>query len=378
METYFAPAERDDGDQLNNEVQRVSANPVIDGLLGSVGGLLAVLNEKRQILALNENLLATLGVADAKEVLGLRPGEVVHCVHAHETPGGCGTSMFCSTCGAAIAIVTSLSENHPVERMCALKIDKEGADSDLYLRVRSCPINFEGNRLILLFLQDITHQQQLAALEQVFFHDVNNLLGGLVGACEMLSWAKGKEIRELASGVQQAVGRLVQEMKIQQSLLDNNLGNYQRVVQTVSIQQIFDELQCLFSSHSAAKERTLCFVKMDIDFELKTDSCLLSRILGNMIINACEATQPGEEVKVRAEKEEDAVVFCVWNKAPIPDAIAKRIFQRNFSTKQDMGRGLGTYSMKLFGELALGGKVDYITSEIEGTSFRLRLPINRA
>jgi sensor histidine kinase regulating citrate/malate metabolism len=51
-----------------------------------------------------------------------------------------------------------------------------------------------------------------------------------------------------------------------------------------------------------------------------------------------------------------------------------RIFQRNYSTKSDSGRGLGTYSMKLFGETYLGGKVDFTSSESEGTTFHLRLP----
>ena len=51
-----------------------------------------------------------------------------------------------------------------------------------------------------------------------------------------------------------------------------------------------------------------------------------------------------------------------------------RIFQRYYSTKGEPGRGLGTYSMKLFGEQYLGGEVRFDTSESEGTVFSLRLP----
>lgn len=39
-----------------------------------------------------------------------------------------------------------------------------------------------------------------------------------------------------------------------------------------------------------------------------------------------------------------------------------RIFQRSFSTKGAKGRGLGTYSMKLFGETYLGGQVSFRSS----------------
>ena len=42
------------------------------------------------------------------------------CIHAKKEPAGCGTTEFCSTCGAAIAIVSSFAENRSVERVCAL------------------------------------------------------------------------------------------------------------------------------------------------------------------------------------------------------------------------------------------------------------------
>jgi sensor histidine kinase regulating citrate/malate metabolism len=50
--------------------------------------------------------------------------------------------------------------------------------------------------------------------------------------------------------------------------------------------------------------------------------------------------------------------------------IANRIFQRNFSTKAQAGRGVGTYSMKLFGEKILGGKVSFTSSREDGTVFK--------
>lgn len=375
METHFAPAERSDADQLKVEIHSVSDNPVIDGLLGAVGGLLAVLNTKRQILALNEKLLATLGISNADEVLGLRPGEAIHCIHAHESPGGCGTSPFCSTCGAAIAIVTSLGENKPVERMCALQVANGDVQTDLYLRVRSCPISFNGTRLLLLFLQDITRQQQWAALERVFFHDANNLIAGLIGASDLLTDAKDQEAKELTATVQRSVSRLAQEMKIQQCFINSDIKNYQSVPQSVSIRQVLDELQQLFSNHPTTKDRTLHVEDALTDFTFKTDPCLLSRILSNMVINALEATQPGEEVRLWTRQKPGEIVFSVWNKAVIPPDISKRIFQRNFSTKHDMGRGLGTYSMKLFGEIILGGKIDFTSSESGGTTFQLELPL---
>jgi len=55
--------------------------------------------------------------------------------------------------------------------------------------------------------------------------------------------------------------------------------------------------------------------------------------------------------------------------------VQARIFQRSFSTKAVRGRGLGTYSMKLFGERCLGGEVSFGSATGTGTVFSIRLPL---
>ena len=156
MDTYFAPAERAGEKELAAEIKKVNKNPVMSGLLHSISGLLAVLDEHRQIIAINDLFLKNLGIEDPAEALGLRPGEALQCVHAHEKPAGCGTTRFCSTCGAAIAIVASLSQDKPVERICALGANRGGRTVDIALLVKSQPIKIDEKRFLLLFLQDIT------------------------------------------------------------------------------------------------------------------------------------------------------------------------------------------------------------------------------
>ena len=68
------------------------------------------------------------------------------------------------------------------------------------------------------------------------------------------------------------------------------------------------------------------------------------------------------------------VTLKVWNAQQISDEISCRIFQRHFSTKGGMGRGLGTFSAKLFTEKYLGGSLNFVTSPDAGTTFSLCLP----
>ncbi len=93
-----------------------------------------------------------------------------------------------------------------------------------------------------------------------------------------------------------------------------------------------------------------------------------------MAINAIEASDEDGLIKIWVEEQPDTFTIKVWNTQYIPKKIALRIFQRNFSTKEQAGRGIGTYSMKLFGEQFLQGTVSFSTSQEEGTTFSLVHP----
>jgi signal transduction histidine kinase len=372
MDTYFAKAEKAGINEIIREIEIVNKNPVMTGLLHSISGLLAILDEHRQIVALNDSFLKMLGIDNPSECLALRPGEALQCIHAHEEPAGCGTTKFCSSCGAAIAIVSSLGQDKPVERICLLSAKRADTTIDIALLVRSHPIKIDGKRFLLLFLQDITLQQQRAALERTFFHDISNMLNGIVGASELLALKGSKS--NVVKKISQLSLRLQKEVEIQRCLLENNHHLYQPVLHEILTEKVIEELESIFANHPAARNKNLNFSKLESDLSLKTDFSLLVRVLCNMITNALEATHENGVVKVWVEQKRNLLSFYVWNDKTIRQDIALRIFQRNFSTKGETGRGIGTYSMKLFGEKILGGKVSFITSWERGTVFEFSLP----
>ncbi|MCB2215853.1 sensor histidine kinase [Desulfofustis glycolicus] len=371
METFFAPAERTTDDQLAEEIQIISNNPMISGLLQSAGGMLAVLDERRQLVALNDSLLKLLGVDDPAQAFGLRLGEALNCIYAAEEPAGCGTTKWCSSCGAAIAIVASLSDNQPAERICALSSRRGARQEDLALRVKAQPFSLTGSRYLLIFIQDITREQQRAALERIFFHDVNNLLCMLVGASELLVT---RDPSELALTINRGAHRLHKEIAIQRCLSEDEAHSYRPLNEEISPTEMLAELQAQFVNHPAAGNRKLCFQNGPSEVTIYTDRYLISRIVSNMIINALEASHEQDPVSVWAERKEGQVVFSVWNGQQIPESVVGRIFQRNSSTKEQPGRGVGTYSMKFLGEDVLGGSVWFTTSALDGTTFRFALP----
>lgn len=374
VHSYFASPERADEGAVGIDIDIVSNNPVISGVLTNVGGLIAVLNEQRQIVSLNTDFLEMLGIEDGAAVLGLRLGEAVDCIHAREEPGGCGTSKYCSNCGAAIATVACLEAETRIERRCALVAKRGDREVQLALQVRANPLRINGRMYVLLFLQDITQQEQRAALERTFFHDINNMLSMLVQASELLV---DESPSTLSTAIFDASLRLSSEVAMQKCLFDDDSGNYLPMWRECDAGQILQELRIFFSSHKAGRGRSLQFPDHYQRIPLKTDGSSLFRVLLNMIVNALEATEVGGTVKVWVEDEQGAPVFCVWNEMVIPEDVALRIFQRNYSTKGQAGRGIGTYSMKLFGEKILGGKVSFTSRSGEGTIFRFVHPMAR-
>ncbi len=372
MKTHFASPERTTAQDLKSEIELISTNPLVSGLLNTANGVLAILDDNRQIIAVNDSFLQMLGIEDPQHSLGLRPGEVLNCVHAHDEIHGCGTSSFCASCGAAVAIVASLEENEPVERICALTANKGDTETDMALRVRAHPIMVEGKRFLLLYLMDITSQQRRAAFERTFFHDINNLLFTLVGESELLNEAQPSPHTK---NILHAALRLRDEIKVQRALSEDGSFNYFPTEHKTKPGLLLAEQQSYMVTHPAAQEKIIEFPASCPDVRITTDVSLVSRILSNMIINALEATEENGIVRIWVEIIDGSLLFHVWNAAVIPAKYAKRIFQRNFSTKNQDGRGVGTFSMKFFGERILGGKVYFTTSVEQGTQFTFSLPL---
>ena len=373
METQFLPAKRTDVRVFNQQVEAVSKSPVMTALLDTMAGLLVVLNEDRQVVAINDAFPATLGINDPDKVLGLRLGESLNCEHAYEQPGGCGTTAYCSTCGSAIAMMTAIKENRSDEQLCALTAVLDGAKHDLSLLIKAHPITIEGNRWILVIAQDVTQQQFWANLESVFFHDINNLLSTLSGYGEILSMdlPDNKEVRK----INDAIERLQKEIALQRSLSSRKDAQYIPIKSAeTSTDRIQQETGLLIHRHRSANGKTIVEKWPRENIKLQTDALLVSRVLGNMIINALEASAEGDTVKLTTLVEPAHITWEIWNAGFIPEDIQKRVFQRHFSTKANFGRGLGTFSMKLFGERYLKGAVSFTSTEADGTTFRFQLP----
>src|SRR5215472_2753606 len=146
LTTHFAPAERATGGEIRADHEKLRNAPLIRQLLDSFPEPAMLLNPQRQIVLGNDKLLALLG-AGMEAILGLRPGEMLNCIHAKDEQAGCGTSKFCSQCGAVSAIWESSRTNTAQVRECRITCRSATGFSSLDLRVWGHRSHWMGSSL---------------------------------------------------------------------------------------------------------------------------------------------------------------------------------------------------------------------------------------
>ncbi len=369
--TFFAPAGRDSPEAFSRKVAMVRNRPLLIAALDAIPGMVMVLNTNRQIIAANQAMQRVLRAA-AGDLLEKRPGEVVGCVRPKQGPDGCGTSRFCVTCGAVNAILESQYQNVQVVRECRILTEDASGPGALDLRVAATPIDVEGERFVVVAVEDISQQKRMSVLQRVFFHDVLNTAGCILGYADYLAQSRDA-VNEVSDLLIRLSEQLVEEIHAQRDLVLAEAGDLEIRMESLMPRQMLDDLRQKYLRTPVAEGRTIVLGHV-WDGTITTDRRLLARILGNMLKNALEATRAGGTVTIACFEREQGVEFAVHNPGVIPADVQLQMFQRSFSTKGQPGRGVGTYSMKLLGERYLGGQIDFVSREPEGTTFRLRLP----
>lgn len=361
---------RADSARLQREVRAIAQSPVVTAVLEIADAALLVLNRERQIVGFNSRVAE---LKAANDVLGLRPGEAVGCVNA-AAYGDCGSAPACTTCGALGAILGCQQRGRPVEAECLIRSERTPGRA-LELNVRATPVTVEEEQFTVVSLRDISSEKRRDVLEQVFFHDVLNTLGGLRGWADQLR-RPGVDVPRATERIRVLTAQIEREIQDHRAVVLAERGALVPDREPLRAADLLHDVTAFFTGHAVARDRRIDVRADEPEVELVSDRALLLRVLANMVRNALEATPAGGAVRLSCEREADrgSVALRVHNEGVIAPEVQARVFQRSFSTKAERGRGLGTYSMKLFGERYLGGDVSFVSTAETGTIFSIRLP----
>lgn len=368
--THHAPAERASEDEIEVLAKRALADPILRVVFDSIDGYTMVLDGHRQIIAANDELLAMLGVTCGSSLIGLRPGEAIHCLNAARDLGGCGTTIQCRHCGAVAAILSAQVSETPIEGQCSLSRWNQGRPQLADFRVRVSPLELGQVRVYVLVFHDITLLKWRELHQRMFLHDFANLVTGLKGWSEMLA----EEVALTAANeIVTLTRRLGDSLDSHRLILQCESGELHVEPEPIDLKKLQQDLTTWFGALAEARGCEFAVRQEGAAHVLVTDQQLLMRVLGNLTKNALEASVAGQPVTVTIRSDDEQTMFAVYNAGVIPSLTAAQIFKQRFTTK-GAGHGLGIYSVQVLGEQYLGGQVEFESTVGAGTVFRFTLP----
>lgn len=367
--TLFAPGDRVSIEVIHRQHEMLINTPMIKNVIDSIPEIVMVINKQRQIVYVNYTMVKVMEIDGTDAILGMRPGEVLDCVHSDEMPGGCGTSEFCCVCGAAESLLESI-ENGRSEKECRM-IKKDGTVLDL--KVSSALLKVNDETFVIFTITDISSEKRRRILERIFLHDILNTAGGVYCYAELLKDAEIEETRDYSEVILDLSANLLDEIKAHKELTAAENNELTVRSQQLNSKKILESVIDLFENHDLTKNKKLMISENSKEAAFISDGVLLKRVLINMVKNAIEAVNAGEDVLLSCNKNGEYLQFSVNNPGVMPRKIQLQIFQRSFTTKGP-GRGLGTYSIKLLTERYLRGKASFTSSENYGTTFSVLIP----
>lgn len=372
-QTYFASPQIVDFEEIKKANSYIENKTLYKKAIDLMSDVFIILNEHRQVVYGNKTLFEMLGNPPVEEVLGMRPGELFHCQESGKGPNGCGTGKKCRECGAILTILESRKEPQK-EKSNECRIIQGGTHKVLPLRVSAITDHFEGTLFTFVTLSDISPELQKKTLEQLFLHDISNIVGGVNGLCEVVPSVNDNEKYELLTIIRRSSQKLMDIISYQKQLISAEYGDLKVTSVPIELKEFCEDIVHLYDNHQVAKGKRVLF-DVSPSLSITTDKNLLNRMVGNLIKNALEASEEGGVVTLGYSKKGFLVSLWVHNDGFIPVDSQKKIFEKSFSTKK-YGNGLGTYSTKIFAEVYLHGGVSFKTSVENGTTFTIDLPLH--
>jgi hypothetical protein len=353
IRTKYASAEKESYQDVLYQHNLIDSFLAIKPIIDDVDHMFLLLNRDRQIVYSNK-LFKEFSNED--NLLSLRIGEVLGCIHSTEEIGGCGTSESCRECGVVNAILNSQIKQNDVQECRITSGNNQVYDFKLWAK----SIELENTEYTLVSITDISNEKRKKVLERLFFHDILN--------------CTPEEMTEFSKLSLEISNTLIEELKAQRML---GLAEDSKLLVDITEfdpYSAIEETLNIYNNSILCENKKLRLVKADENIiSIKTDKILLKRSLGNLTKNALEASVENGIVSLSIEEFDTTLVFSVHSEAYIPEDIQSQIFQRSFSTKGS-GRGIGTYSVKLLTEKYLGGEVSFNSTKEFGTTFYISIP----
>lgn len=246
---------------------------------------------------------------------------------------------------------------HKAERLSTMAVLSAGLTHELTNPVFVARAHLEGLADLLPFVDSA-----LGAIDRKAWHELEALAGSevIANGREQIRMAMTESLRAL-----QQVNRILEQIKAgARQPTAGEIGDLQAVVTEVA------QLVRLSYGKSVRIDASAPSIALSAE---AADS--LRQVLTNLMVNACQATGHGGEVRIDAAVDADRVTIRVGNDGqPIPAEVLPHLFEPFYTTKSpEEGTGLGLPISRRLMQL-LGGELEVSSTE-DWTEFRVLLPL---
>jgi len=239
----------------------------------------------------------------------------------------------------------------------------------------------------VVYLRDETRSQKLksqavqvekmSAIGQLaghIAHELNNPLTGIRSLSQVLltEMTAGSQIHNDLTEVEKASARC---QNIINNLLDFSRGGMESKVQVLDLNEITKKTLPFLKSATGKFRSDIQLSEGQLP--VRVEPHLMQQVIFNLVNNACQAMNEKGEISVHTHKDARWAVLEIKDTGPgIEPDLKERIFEPFFTTKAEgEGTGLGLSLSRDFVR-QFGGDLEVESERGEGSTFRVRLPLD--
>lgn len=392
------------------EKAREEQQALLEAIYRDAPLILMVVDSDRRIQQIN-GYAAQFANRKVKEMTGMRGGEALRCLHALDSPEGCGFGDYCENCTIRNKVLDTLENKTTHLQVESPFLIETGVEAkELTLSLSTTPITVSGEQMALVTMQDITDAKvaeeeraklrtQLAQAQKIesigrlaggVAHDFNNMLNVILGNVKIV-------MDDLPSDhhLQHDLNDIYSAAKRSADLTRQLLAFARRQTITPQVLDINDTVASMLTMlkrligeniqliwEPAASVQPTCIDPSQVD-----------QLLANMVVNARDAigansgTITIETDNVVYDEEYCAdytdflpgsyVMLAVSDDGKGMDEETKASIFEPFFTTKGVGSGTGLGLATAYGIIKQNNGFIHVYSEPdEGTTFKIYLPVH--
>ncbi len=364
---------------------------------------LIIVDRQRAVQRANHMAVKTAKRRLEEEMIGLRWGEALRCLHALDAPEGCGFGPACDECivrKTVLKVLETGEAHHHIDG--SLQFQDDGGGTETHFLLSAAPIHLAGQTLVLVSLLDVTERKALeeqllrsqrleaiGALAGGIAHDFNNILAAVTGFTEMALFDAPDDSVQKAN-IQEVLRAALRGKDLVRQILTFSRPPEDRVLRPVRVADILREALHLIRPAVPSTIEIREAIDSESDLILG-DPSQVHQVFLNLLVNAEQAMRDKGGVLEVCLAREDLDARAV---APLPDLapgpylkttvkdtgpgmdrkILARIFDPFFTTKgpaEGTGMGLSVAHGIVRNH---GGSITVASQPGKGSTFEVYLP----